>query len=498
MLAHLRFFSFLLAATVPGIFCNAPGVAQQRPELFAEANAVFKRLTAEERIHAQLLLTASGYWNAVPNLDFSNRMFESIKWLQSEMGVVQNGQLGQAELGQVERNAIPILRKWGLRSVKHPERPARIWIPFGLNLALTRDSYGLNYKDSQDRISISFNHFPNLELASTYAMVLQSKREKGHKIHFSVIRPDFYVISSSTPNGVDAYERYHRDGLGIVGFHQNWLNAATDIKAASLATLISASLWGQYTRFPLPNPERLQSYRFQAAAIASAPKETDVPVPASAPAAPKTPAPETSGTGFVATSSGTIITNAHVVDRCKTVELSTRDQPKVSARIVAKDDKNDIAILSSSDLKVSDVSEVRQGTKLGEQVVAFGFPLTGILSESGNFTLGNVTSLAGLGNDSRYLQVSTPVQPGNSGGPLIDQHGNVVGIVTSKLNALKMAIAHGDIPQNVNFALKVGIAANLLETQGVTLKQGTTETILSPVDLAEKARRLSVQVNCLQ
>jgi serine protease Do len=83
--------------------------------------------------------------------------------------------------------------------------------------------------------------------------------------------------------------------------------------------------------------------------------------------------------------------------------------------------------------------------------VAFGYPHADILASSGNFTQGNVTALAGMGDDSRYLQISTPVQAGNSGGPLLDQSDNLVGIVTSNLNALKMAQANGDLPQNVNF-----------------------------------------------
>ncbi|MGI8568125.1 MAG: S1 family peptidase, partial [Methylocella sp.] len=69
-------------------------------------------------------------------------------------------------------------------------------------------------------------------------------------------------------------------------------------------------------------------------------------------------------------------------------------------------------------------------------VAAFGFPLAGLLATSGNFTLGNVTAVAGLGDDTRILQISAPVQPGSSGGPLLDYSGNVVGVVEGKLNAI--------------------------------------------------------------
>ncbi|MFX4941208.1 serine protease, partial [Acinetobacter baumannii] len=93
------------------------------------------------------------------------------------------------------------------------------------------------------------------------------------------------------------------------------------------------------------------------------------------------------------------------------------------------------------------IAAVRMGVRLGEGVAVFGYPLSGMLSTSGNFTLGNVTALSGLGDDSRYFQISAPVQPGNSGGPLVDANGNLIGVVTSKLNALKVMVAtNGDIP----------------------------------------------------
>ena len=78
-----------------------------------------------------------------------------------------------------------------------------------------------------------------------------------------------------------------------------------------------------------------------------------------------------------------------------------------------------------------------------------------------------VNTLAGLGNDTPFMQISAPVQPGNSGGPLLDQAGNVVGVVTAKMNAVKMAKHTGDISQNVNFARKASLVRDLLEVKGI-------------------------------
>jgi S1-C subfamily serine protease len=120
----------------------------------------------------------------------------------------------------------------------------------------------------------------------------------------------------------------------------------------------------------------------------------------------------------------------------------------LDARIVARDAVNDLALLKLPDDPIK-VASFRTAMRLGEGVAAFGFPHSDILSTSGNFTLGNITALNGIGDDSRYFQISAPVQAGNSGGPLLDLTANVVGVVSSKLNALRIALKDGDLPQNV-------------------------------------------------
>jgi serine protease Do len=490
-----NWFAVVILSFSLGLFSTIDSQAQQRPSGYTEAEAAFKKLTPEERVYVQTLMTAAGYWNAVPNVDFSARIFDAVKRLQLETGREQDGRLSIIELAQLERNASQFLRKWGMRQVRHPDRPINIWIPFGLELKLSKDQYGLTYKSEKDDFFITFNIFPALELSQAYNSTITSIRERGYQVHFSVLRPDFYVISSSTPSGVDRYERYQRDGAGIIGFNQAWRNSSIELRAERVATLISASLWAQFNRIPLSPPERLLSQRYQTVS-AMPPQSTSNSAPPPQNKSEPRKREGSTGTGFVVTTGGSIVTNAHVVENCSSVEISTPEHPKLAARLVARDDINDVALLSSPDLKPKDVGSIRNGVKLGEQVVAFGYPLAGVLSVSGNFTLGNVTSLAGLSNDSRYLQISTPVQPGNSGGPLLDQYGNVVGIVSSKLNALRTAIVTGDIPQNVNFALKIGTASNLLETSSVNMVAGPTEDLLSAVELADRAKRISVQVHC--
>jgi hypothetical protein len=116
---------------------------------------------------------------------------------------------------------------------------------------------------------------------------------------------------------------------------------------------------------------------------------------------------------------------------------------------------------------------------------------------SGPFTTGNVSALAGLRNDANYLQITAPIQPGNSGGPVFDQEGNVVGVVVAKLNVIELAQATNDVAQNVNFAIKTSVLLNFLEANGVQYSTAsTTLQHLQPADLADRAKSMSVLVSC--
>jgi S1-C subfamily serine protease len=202
-----------------------------------------------------------------------------------------------------------------------------------------------------------------------------------------------------------------------------------------------------------------------------------------------------SGSGYIVTSDGHLITNAHVVEGCLTVTVSVGTD-RVRARIVARDPVNDLVLLAS-DLKAKSVAVLRTGVRLGESIAVFGFPLHGLLATSGNFTLGNITAVAGIGDDTRMVQISAPVQPGNSGGPLLDQAGNVVGTVVAKINAIKLAKITNDLAENINIAIKSSIVTSFLEANGITFRTGSLgDNPLTPPDLAARASSFSASVEC--
>ncbi|MBC8130034.1 MAG: trypsin-like peptidase domain-containing protein [Rhizobiaceae bacterium] len=197
---------------------------------------------------------------------------------------------------------------------------------------------------------------------------------------------------------------------------------------------------------------------------------------------------QSSGSGFVVSSDGWVLTNAHVAGACQTVLVGDHGP----ADAVVLDADNDLALVHVSGALGAPLAMAVGVPRLGEDVLALGYPLRSILADSLNVTRGNVSSLLGLMNDPRYLQISAPIQPGNSGGPLVDLAGRVVGVVTAKLNAVAVADATGDIPQSINFAIRPDAAIGFLEANGIDFV--TADATLESESVADTTERVQDSV----
>jgi hypothetical protein len=205
------------------------------------------------------------------------------------------------------------------------------------------------------------------------------------------------------------------------------------------------------------------------------------------------------GSGIVVAAGGEVLTNAHVVEACSSIKLTFGDGSTEPGELVARDQQNDLALLRiRRKFDPARVAVFRDAPPLrpGDSIVVLGYPLSGVLASGPNLTVGNVSALAGLGDDTRYIQISAPVQPGNSGGPLVDTSGHLVGIVTAKLDALRVARAIGDVPQNVNFALKAQLAREFLDSKLISYKTAPSTTRLAPADVGDIARPFTVYIAC--
>jgi len=201
--------------------------------------------------------------------------------------------------------------------------------------------------------------------------------------------------------------------------------------------------------------------------------------------------PRSNGSGVIVSSEGLIVTAAHVVEGSSRVEVVS-SAGKRSATIVEIDPKNDLAVLriGGSGYPAAPLTSSRD-VKMGQAVFTIGFPNTDIQGASPKFTRGEISSVSGIRDEPTQWQISVPVQSGNSGSPLFDESGNVVGIVVSKLNALETAKTTGDLVQNVNYAVKNAYLVPMLEKFSDKLpsekKRGIFKKFESVVEDSKKA-----------
>ncbi|MBA5248741.1 MAG: trypsin-like peptidase domain-containing protein [Gammaproteobacteria bacterium] len=193
-----------------------------------------------------------------------------------------------------------------------------------------------------------------------------------------------------------------------------------------------------------------------------------------------------SGTGFYVNKNGFVVTNNHVVSGCSSVWIKDNDR-NIPGVVVKNDEVLDIAVIKAN-LKNKIFAKFADNIRTGEDVMALGFPLGSKLGDDIKVTKGNISAVSGMKGDKDYLQFTAPIQAGNSGGPLLNEGGFVVGINTSKLE--------GKEYQNINFAINGNSAQRFLGRHSVDFEYGTYEESLKSADLAEKGAQFTVRVLC--
>jgi hypothetical protein len=202
------------------------------------------------------------------------------------------------------------------------------------------------------------------------------------------------------------------------------------------------------------------------------------------------------GTAFAVSKDGDLVTNNHVISGCGTLEARLGSR-MFSGTVKVGDLSADLAIIHIEHAG-EEAAVLRQSPPLrvGEQSITYGFPLSGALTRDGNLTIGYVSALRGLNDNPDYIQVTTPVQPGNSGGALIDASGNVIGVITAELSAIRVLQATGNVPQNVNFAIELEALKRFLRKNGIRAAEAPSAAELHPADIGDRARLFSYSVRC--
>ena len=199
------------------------------------------------------------------------------------------------------------------------------------------------------------------------------------------------------------------------------------------------------------------------------------------------------GSGVFISQDGLILTAAHVIAGASSIKVLTQ-QGLLLATVVQVDATNDVALLRcKGQFTVARVANSKD-VRLGRSIFTIGFPQVDLQGFSPKLTKGEISSLAGMHDDPRHWQISAPIQPGNSGGPLFDNNGDVIGIIVSKLDEIAVAAQTGSLSQNVNYALKSAYIRPLLEEQNIPINDPKDAQSPRLEDIAERVQKSIVLI----
>lgn len=190
-----------------------------------------------------------------------------------------------------------------------------------------------------------------------------------------------------------------------------------------------------------------------------------------------------SGSGFAVTSDGYVITNYHVIEGCTDVKIHDKGK-SILATLITFDPNNDIALLKGDFKPRSFYPLSKEGPKILMDIYVAGHPFGDKVSNSVKVTKGIVSSLSGLKNDFSRIQIDAAIQPGNSGGPIMNDRGNVIGVAVSKLEMQQVFDDYGVVPENVNFGVKANVVINILESENIKLPN-PNEDVIPSIELGE-------------
>lgn len=183
------------------------------------------------------------------------------------------------------------------------------------------------------------------------------------------------------------------------------------------------------------------------------------------------PVKSSQGSGFFINHNGLIVTNHHVIENFNFLNIQTTSQGNFKAVVILKDKENDIALLKPvQDFSSTHWFSMRNNHPvIGNKINVIGYPLSQVLGTDVRITQGIISSERGIKGDGTRFQISAPVQPGNSGGPILDENFRVIGIATSRLSDKYMFQYLDIIPQNVNFGVKSMKIFDLLNRNNINL-----------------------------
>lgn len=450
-------FAFLRILAVVMVFCSGAGLARAD---YAASERWFNSLDEEDRAIVQANLVLLGHYDRLIDLEFGPGTFEALVTYQKKSGLRSTGVLSKTQREKLLNEAAQVYSRLGIEPVEDSDLGLSMLLPLKLLEGRAEAARGYLYFSSDGEIEVETERLPHgkRDFAARFAEL--SHPTNGASVTYKNFGGADFTVSGR--NGERFYySRYYDDGLASVGFSVRWTTRYRTVGSivSILLASLSSPLGGPGDQEPSPLGKSAETY--------------------------------SSGSGFFFADKGMIATNYHVAAGCK--ELTVVGHGR--ATLIRGDEANDIAAVQLESKRSPRWASIRETPpQLAEGVLLLGYPLADILEPSLNVSTGIVSSEDGPAGVPGWFTTNAGVQPGNSGGPLLDASGNVIGMAVAKIDDALLLRRSGTTASNIGFAIK---STKLLEFLEIFQhSKGTATDPLSPQEVTQLGRDFTVQVMC--
>jgi serine protease Do len=434
------------------------------------------RAQQEEHVRRlQYLLLWSGDYVGQLDGQAGPLMQHAIRSFQTRAGFRATGAVDAGQVRQLAEVAQTAIRQAGYQHVYDEATGAYVALPTRMLADRAAAKQGARYASAGDALEVETARRPAAEgtFLEFYRGVLGSIDSEA--VVQNIFGGDYFILSWQAGN-IALSMRHQERGDETRGITVR-LRKDGDAKLPSLAK----AMLHDFAPFDKPAEiAPLPAMPSLLAALKASESETGL---------------SASGSGFIVSGQGHVLTNAHVVLPCEGIRVGRQR----NARLVGIDSRNDLALLQATEIGRDNIAQFAAApVQLGEDVAVFGYPLRPILAEHLYMSTGIVSSLAGLGGDARYIQLSALVQPGHSGGPVVDFKGRVVGVATSVLDTTKFARSKsGAAIQPVTFAVRHEWILRFLRTHSIEPRlAASSEEVQAKTRLAGQASTYTLPITC--
>ncbi len=433
---------------------------------YASSERWFNALDDQDRFIVQVNLVLVGLYDRYVDGEFGPGTFQAITEFQDQQRSRKDGVLNDRQLAALSAQGQKLFDELGFEETKDAKAGLSIYVPRKVLGRSTSTQRGARYTGADGGIVLETVGKP-LSEQSFPALYEQLKDGSAQRrVTYSTFKADTFTLSGQDGDRT-FYSRFYSDGYVSSGFSLSWTR-----DYAELGRMLSIML----ANFSAPLDEKVEEQLEEPPAQQSEPEKDDR---------------TGMGSGFFVNEHGLIATNYHVAGACRAISVPGHG----AAKLVKGDEASDLAVIELQSGKSPAWASIRSTPPaLAESVVLLGYPLATLLDSSLNVSTGIVSAETGLGGNREWFTTNAGIQPGNSGGPILDETGAVIGVAVAKINDAKMLEVMGNVASNVGFGIKGDTLLKFLRVFKFTETKGGTP--LTPQQAAQSGKRFTVQVVC--